>query len=433
MEQKNKTQVIVVGAGPAGISAAITIAKAGKEVILIERGIFSGSKNMFGGAIYTQPTKEIFPDFENSAPLERNNIKHNYTILTEDDSTTITYRDNSFHSNSYTVIRSKFDRWMSEEAKKAGVILVTQTVVRELIIENKRIIGVKTELEDYFADIVILADGVNSLLAKQAGLRKDYEPKDIALGIKEVIKIGKDKINERFNIQDDEGCITEFFGYPMLGQLGLGFMYTNKDTITVGLGITLSELIKNKTKPYELLEKLKSHKTISPLIDGGELIEYSAHLIPEGGYKKIPKIYDNGVMIAGDSASLVNNLHWEGTNLAMISGKLAGETAVYAIEKNDFSKKTLSLYKKKLDKSFIMKDLKSYKDLMPIMHKQSSSFLDYYLRKINKFFKMFIETDSISKRNKFHKFIYETLTERNPFELLKDGLHIIKLLWGILK
>ena len=219
----------------------------------------------------------------------------------------------------------------------------------------------------------------------------------------------------------------------MLGQLGLGFMYTNKDTITVGLGITLSELIKNKTKPYELLEKLKSHKTISPLIDGGELIEYSAHLIPEGGYKKIPKIYDNGVMIAGDSASLVNNLHWEGTNLAMISGKLAGETAVYAIEKNDFSKKTLSLYKKKLDKSFIMKDLKSYKDLMPIMHKQSSSFLDYYLRKINKFFKMFIETDSISKRNKFHKFIYETLTERNPFELLKDGLHIIKLLWGILK
>ena len=215
MDNKNKTQVIVVGAGPAGISAAITIARAGKEVILIERGNFSGSKNMFGGAIYTQPTKEIFPDFETSAPLERNNIKHNYTILTEDESTTITYRDNTEHSNSYTVIRSKFDRWMSEEAKKAGVILVTQTVVRELITENKKVVGVKTELEDYYADIVIIADGVNSLLAKQIGLRKDFETKDVALGIKEVIKINKDKINERFNLKDNEGCITELFGYPM--------------------------------------------------------------------------------------------------------------------------------------------------------------------------------------------------------------------------
>ena len=195
----------------------------------------------------------------------------------------------------------------------------------------------------------------------------------------------------------------------------------------------MSELIEHKIKPYELLDKLKEHKTIAPLIEDGELIEYSAHLIPEGGYKKVPELYADGVMLVGDSAGLVNNLHWEGTNLAMISGKFAGETAILAIEKNDFSKKTLSLYKKKLDKSFIMKDLKSYKDLMPIMHKQSKSFLDYYLRKVNKFFKMFIETNGISKRNNFHKFIFDTLTDRNPFEFIKDGIHIVRLLWGILK
>ncbi len=433
MNNNNKTQVIVVGGGPAGISSAITIAKGGIEVILIERGNFSGSKNMFGGAIYTQPTKEIFPDFEKFAPLERNNIKHNYTILNENDSTTITYRDNEEYSNSYSVIRSKFDRWMAEEAKKAGVILVTQTVVEELIIENKKVIGVKTELENYYADIVILADGVNSLLARQIGLRKDYSPKDVALGVKEVIKLPKEKINERFNLSDDEGCITEIFGYPMLGELGLGYMYTNKDSITIGLGITLSELIKTKTKPYELLDKLKSHKSIAPFIDGGEVLEYSAHLIPEGGYKKIPKLYDNGVLIVGDSASLVNNLHWEGTNLAMVSGKLAGETVIHAFKKNDFTKSTLSLYKKKLDKSFVMADMKSYKDLMTIMHKNSSSFLDFYLRKINKFFKMFIEVDSIAKKNKFGNFIFTTLKERGIFGLVKDIVHILKLLWGILK
>lgn len=431
--KENKTQVIVVGGGPAGISAAITIAKSGKEVILIERGNFSGSKNMFGGAIYTQPTKEIFPDFEKTAPLERNNIKHNYTILAETDSTTVTYRDNTLHPNSYSVIRSKFDRWLAEEAKKAGVILVTQTVVKELILKKKKVIGVKTELEDYYADIVILADGVNSLLARQIGLRKDFSPKNVALGIKEVYKIGQEKINERFNLKDNEGCITEIFGYPMLGELGLGYMYTNKDTVTLGLGITLSELIKTKIKPYELLDKLKNHQSISPFIEGGELLEYSAHLIPEGGYKSIPKLYADGVMIVGDSACLVNNLHWEGTNLAMISGKFAGETAIIAINKNDFTKRTLSLYKKKLDKSFVIADMKSYKDLMDIMHKNSKSFLNYYLRKINKFFKMFIEVDSIAKRNKFRNFIFTTLKERGLTGLLKDGLNVLKLVWGILK
>lgn len=433
MNNNNKTQVIVVGGGPAGISSAITIAKSGIEVILIERGNFSGSKNMFGGAIYTQPTKEIFPDFETTAPLERNNIKHNYTILNENESTTITYCDNTAHSNSYSVIRSKFDRWMAEEAKKAGVILVTQTVVEELIVENKKVIGVRTELENYYADVVILADGVNSLLARQIGLRKEYNPKDIALGVKEVIKLPKEKINERFNISDDDGCITEIFGYPMLGELGLGYMYTNKESITIGLGITLSELIKSKIKPYELLDKLKSHKSISPFIEDGEVVEYSAHLIPEGGYKKIPQLYADGVLVVGDSASLVNNLHWEGTNLAMMSGKFAGETVIEAFKKNDFTKRTLSLYKKKLDKSFVMTDMKSYKNLMTIVHNNSSSFLDFYLRKINKFFKMFIEVDSIAKKNKFRRFIFTTIKKRGVIGLIKDMIHILKLVWGILK
>ena len=138
-------------------------------------------------------------------------------------------------------------------------------------------------------------------------------------------------------------------------------------------------------------------------------------------------------MIVGDSACLVNNLHWEGTNLAMISGKFAGETAIIAINKNDFTKRTLSLYKKKLDKSFVIADMKSYKDLMDIMHKNSKSFLNYYLRQINKFFKMFIEVDSIATRNKFRNFIFTTLKERGLSGLLKDGLNVLKLVWGILK
>ena len=429
---KNKTEVIVVGGGPAGIACAVTIARAGHEVILIERGNFAGSKNVFGGAIYAQPTREVFPDFEKEAPVERLNVEHKYAILGEDDSTVISYRHKDAENPSYSVIRGKFDRWMAEQAKKEGVIIVEETVVRELLIENEKVVGVKTELEDYFADIVVLADGVNSLLAKQIGFRKTIEPKDVALSVKEVIKLDKEKINERFNLSDDEGCIYEIFGGPMLGMLGLGFIYTNKESLSIGLGIGLDELCERNLKPYEVLDALKSHPSIAPLIKDGELLEYSAHLIPEGGYKKLPTLFGAGVMIAGDAAMLVNNLHWEGTNLAMISGKLAGETAVRALVRGDFSENMLSRYQKELENSFVMKDLKTYRNLMDEAHKRNESFMGYYLKEVNGFFNMFTTVDSIPKREKYRKFIFDFIKKRNIIELFKDAISAFKLLWSIL-
>lgn len=430
--RENKTEVIVVGAGPAGISAAITVARAGHEVILIERGTFAGSKNVFGGAIYAEAVKEIFPDFEEKAPLERKNIEHKYAILGEDDSTIISYRKNHKEAVSYSVIRGKFDRWMAEEAKKEGVVLVEETVVRELIVEDEKVVGVKTELEDYYADIVILADGVNSLLAKQIGLREDIEPKDVAISVKEVIKLDKDVINDRFLVEDNEGCVYELFGGSMLGKLGLGFVYTNKDSISIGLGITLDELTEKKIKPYELLDKIKAHPSIAPLIKGGEIVEYSAHLIPEGGYKKIPTLSGAGVMIVGDAAMLVNNLHWEGTNLAMVSGKLAGETAVVALSKKDYSEDTLARYQEALEKSFVMKDLYAYRNLMDTMHEKKEVFLDVYLRKVNAFFEVFTSVNGIPKRELFRKFIINFLKERGFKGLCSDFWAVVTLVWSVL-
>lgn len=432
-ENNNKTEVIVVGGGPAGISCAVTIARAGKKVILIERGKFSGSKNVFGGAIYAQPTREIFPNFEQDAPIERKNIEHKYALLGEDDATVISHKKKHTEPVSYTVIRGKFDRWMAEEAKKEGVILVEETVVRELIVQDGFVKGVKTELEDYYADIVVLADGVNSLLAKQVGLRGDLKPEDVALSVKEVIKLPAEKINERFHVESDEGCVYEIFGGPMLGMLGLGFMYTNKESISIGLGVTLSELIEKGLRPYDLLDKLKTHPEIAPLIKDGELLEYSAHLIPEGGYKKVPLLFGAGVMVCGDSAMFVNNMHWEGTNLAMISGKIAGETAIIALGKRDYSEHALAYYQEHLENSFIMKDLRTYKDLLSGVSERAEHFLGYYPKKINEFFEMFESVDSIPKREKYHKFIKSIFTDRKISELFKDVWSAVKLLWGILK
>lgn len=430
--EENKTEVIVVGGGPAGISCAITLARAGKKVVLIERGKFSGSKNVFGGAIYAQPTREIFPDFEENAPLERKNIEHKYALLGEEDATVISYKKRHENPVSYTVIRGKFDRWMADEAKKAGVILVEETVVRELIVQDGFVKGVRTELEEYYSDIVVLADGVNSLLAKQIGLRGDLSPEDVALSVKEVLKLPQEVINERFHVNDDEGCIYEIFGGPMLGMLGLGFLYTNKNSVSIGLGVTLSELIEKGIRPYDLLDKLKSHPEIAPLIKDGELLEYSAHLIPEGGYKKLPLLFGAGVMVCGDAAMFVNNMHWEGTNLAMISGKIAGETAVIALGKQDFSETALSHYQEEMENSFIIKDLRTYKDLMGGIQERVEEFLGYYPKKINSFFEMFTSVDSVPKREKYHKFIKSIFTDRKISELFKDFWTAVKLLWSIL-
>ncbi len=434
---KNKMDVIVVGAGPAGVACAMTIAKAGKNVLLIERGDYVGSKNVFGGAIYAQPTAEIFPEFWKSAPIERCNNEHRYALLSKDDATIIAHKSKKHAEesdyNSFTVIRAKWDRWCAKQAEDAGVYIATQTVVRELIVKENQVVGIKTDYEEYFANIVVLADGVNSLLAKQIGLRKQIKPKNVALGVKEVIKLKREVLENRFNLDENTGCIYEIVGGAMQSMLGLGYMYTNKDSVVIGLGVALDELKEKKIKPYELLDELKAHPAIAPLIKDGELLEYSAHLIPEGGYKAMPKLYADGVMVTGDAAMLVNNVHWEGTNLAMVSGKLAGEVAVQAIDKNDFSKNMLSLYRKKLKNSFIVKDLKSYRDVMSIVHTRKNSYLGYWIDKINEFFDIFTTVDSVPKKHKFLKYIQSIFKERCICELFKDFVEFVKLGMGVLK
>lgn len=432
MEQ-NKIDVIIVGAGPAGVAAGITLARANKKVLIVERGSFAGAKNMFGGAVYVEPTREIFPNFLEEAPIERFNTEHKYSLLTKDQSTTISYKSRGTSKNSCTVIRAKFDRWCVEQAQKAGAYFAPNTVVKSLIIDKGRVIGIKTDIEEYFSDIVIIADGVNSLLAKQLEMRKTIHPKNVALAVKEVIKIDKNTLEERFNLDENTGCIYEFIGYPMDKDLGLGFLYTNKESVSIGLGIGLEDIKNHKICINDVLENLKQHPSVAPLIKGGELLEYSAHLIPEGGFKRIPQLYTDGVMIVGDAAMLVNNLHWEGTNLAFKSGKLAAETAIEAINNQDFSANSLSLYQQKLENSYVIKDLKTYKDVLSNVNKRTDSFFGYYPQKIAEFFEIFTLVNEKPKKQEFRRYISSWFTERSLRELISDVFTIIKSVIGVLK
>lgn len=433
METKTKTDVIVVGAGPSGVACAVTVARGNNKVLVLEKSSDFGVKNMFGGAVYLESIRELFPESFENAPFERFLTDFNYVILNGKNSISVSY-DNKENKTSAVITRYAFDTFLAEEARKEGVYFAPGTLVVDLIEKNGKIIGVKTEREEIYADIVVLAEGFNSILANKAGLKKKISPKSAILGVKEVIKLSDETINQRFNLKGKEGAIFEFFGgLSKEGEdvpLAMGFLYTFKNTVTVGVGILMENLKNNGIKPYEYLDRLKNNEFISPLIEGGEVVEYSAHSIPEGGYNELPKLFKNGVILVGDCANLVDSIHFEGTNLAIKSGILAGKTCNMAIQKGDFSEKTLKNYKKELFKSFVIKDLKGYKDVIKTLYKRRESIFSYYPKKADEFFKMWTTADNKGKKLNYRRFAASFFKERNLAEYLKDVISFVKCAIG---
>jgi len=374
-----KFDVVVVGAGPAGVSAAIVTARAGLNTVIIERGNIPGEKNLFGGVLFKHPFEKLIPDFVKTAPLERKVVEYQYWILLDDSFIKLVYRDDAFENNpsGYTALRAKFDAWYAKKAQEAGAMLITRTQALEPIIKDGKVIGVNTDRGELFGNIVIAADGANSLLAQKAGLHDEWKPHQLALGVKEVIEVQRTKIDEMFQVKTEEGVSATIIGGPLKGMTGGGFLYTDREALSVGIGVLLSDLVSNNIRPNKLYEKFKRHPAIYPYIKDGILKEYSAHLIPEGGYNAIPKLYTNGMMVVGDAALLVNVVGWEGTNLAAESGILAGETAIYAHKVKDFSANVLKIYETKLRNSFVLRDLRKFRRIPPFLYKNKHFFSSY--------------------------------------------------------
>jgi electron transfer flavoprotein-quinone oxidoreductase len=272
------------------------------------------------------------------------------------------------------------------------------------------------EAGEVFADVVVLADGVNSTLARKAGFHGEIKANNVALAVKEILFMPEELIQQRFNIKEDEGVVIEMVGKITDGMMGTGFLYTNKDSLTIGIGCMLSDFKKNeqKTKPYQLLEQLKRHPSIAPMIQGGEMKEYCAHLIPEGGFFAVPKVYGNGWMIVGDSGGFVNAVHREGSNLAMTTGRLAAETVINAKAAGKaFSEATLKAYQKALDESFVMKDLKKYRDMPKVFH-DNPQFFTTYPELLNQAARTMVTVDNIDKKTK-EKEIFSSFRRSRSF------------------
>ncbi len=356
---------VVVGAGPAGAAAALALARAGRSVVVVERGPFPGSKNVYGGVVYGRVLDGIIPGWWEQVPVERWVVRRSTMMMTPTQSLSVDFRTQSWGTEPYngmTTLRSAFDSWLAAKATEAGARLLTSTVATGLVRDDRgRVAGVRTDRDngELRAKVVVACDGVNSFLAKEAGLLPNPEAGHYTLGVKEVLELAPDIINERFGVSDHQGVDIEMLGCT--GDIpGGGFLYTNADTVSVGLVLSLPHLAQAKVRPEQLIADLKDHPTIAPYLRGSSLREYAAHLIPEGGYDTMPTLAADGMVVAGDAAAmtLAAGLWLEGVNFAIGSGYAAGRAVDRAIVTGDWSARGLASYRSDLEAQFVLVDHK---------------------------------------------------------------------------
>jgi electron transfer flavoprotein-quinone oxidoreductase len=436
MADEEKFDAVVVGAGPAGSAAAITMAKAGLQVALLERGAKPGSKNVMGGILYNHYLEEIVGDAWKQAPLERPIIEERRWLMTAEAAIGIDYKNlrNRERPHSYSVLRAKFDAWFAEQAEKAGAFVVPETVVDRLIVKNGRVAGVSTGRgDDLYADVTIVCEGIGlgtglleNTMIDGRPLRRKLRTDEVAMAVKEIMSLDANLIEERFNCEPGEGCTIECFGDSTMGMSGFMFIYTNKDTLSVGGGALLSEFNKTLRSPNDLMEHFKQHPAVKPLLRGAQTVEFLAHLIPEGGYRGIPKLSGPGYLVCGDAAMLSNPVHREGSNLAMESGRLAGETVVHCKEAGDFNDRRLAEYRGRLDHSWVMADMKKYDKAVPLLE-HNPQLLTSDLQLVDRSLDEFFRVDGTSKWEKQGR-ILKMLRKHGLFKLGRDGF---KTLWAM--
>jgi len=397
-----------------------------------------------GGILYNHYLEEIVGEDWKQAPLERPIIEERRWMMTPEAAIGLDYKNlrNREKPHSFSVLRARFDAWFAEQAEKAGAMVVPETVVDRLIVRDGRVVGVGTGRgDDLQAEVTIVCEGIGlgtSLLEKTvvngAPLRRKLRPNEVAMAVKEIMQLDPGLIDERFNCEAGEGCTIECFGDSTMGMSGFMFIYTNKDTLSVGGGVLVSDysggvvtardvgrVDHGRVAPNELMEHFKNHPAIKPLLRGAETVEYLAHLIPEGGYRGIPKVHGPGYLVCGDAAMLSNPVHREGSNLAMASGRMAGETVIQAKELGDFSERTLVRYKGRIDNSWIAKDMKKYNGAVPLLE-ENPNMLTKYPQLLDRALDEFFRVDGTSKWEKQGRIFAMMAKEGGP-----------RMLWDTLK
>jgi electron transfer flavoprotein-quinone oxidoreductase len=426
-----KFDVIIAGAGLAGLAAAYTLSGNGVEVLVLERGDYPGAKNVTGGRLYVNPIRNLFPELWNGVPLERFITHEGATLMAKERSVTVDYSGSELRvepHQSYSILRAKFDRWLAEQAEARGAMLLTKVRVDDVIKEKGGIAGVLAGGDELRADVVIACDGVLSLIPEKAGLRSPGLPHDYALGIKEVIALDSGIINDRFNLEGNEGAAHLFMGEVTQGRFGGGFLYTNRESISLGIVIGIQDLLGDGAAMDvpALLESFKQRSEIAPLIRGGATVEYAAHVIPEGGFRALSHLYGNGILVAGDAAGLALNIGFtvRGMEYALASGYFAAQTVLKARETGNFSTETLSLYKRLLEESFVLKDFKNFQETPAVVG--NPRFINHYPEMIGDLMREIYAVPA-GPKNRLYPTIRKHLTLSEMWSEFKDLREVMKI------
>ena len=382
-----KFDAIIVGGGIAGLSAAMTLARGGARFLLIERGEFCGAKNVSGGVLWGSDLARLVPEYWlETGGIERFVNHRRLTFMDEQSAFSVDFKSDHFNEPPYsgvTVLRAVFDEWLAGKVQAAidesehpdESFLATDILVEEVLQENGKVVGIRAGEERFYADCVILAEGVNNLLTRQIGLEKEYVPVDhMGIGVKEVLKLDKKRLEDRFQLRGRSGLTNEFVGYCSEGVEGGGFLYTNSDSISLGLVLGLKDLKAKEKTPYDILNTFKEHPAVADMISGAETVEYSAHAVSTGNIKALPsELYADGVLIAGEAAHLLLNAGKaiQGMDYAMRSGILAAETVIEGKKVNDYSSGMLKNYRSALENSYVLKDMRSFQEAVHLLHQPS--------------------------------------------------------------
>lgn len=384
--------VVFVGAGPANLAGALWLLKEVEEhdrlveagvksgnkigqleIGIVEKGSFVGAHILSGAVMDPIAIRELMPDFlEQGCPVD--------TVVTEDAAWYLT-ESGAINApivppplknkGKYILSLSKMCEWLGEKCEEAGINIFPEFPASEILYDDDdRVIGVRTGDKgigkdgkpkgnfeagvDILAKVTVLGEGSRGSLAKQLmarlGLMEDAEPQVFSLGVKELWELPEGNFAE--------GRVVHTLGFPSDNDTyGGGWIYGMKNNV-VSIGYVTGLDYKDPLiDPHAEFQKFKTHPKIAEILKGGKMIKYGAKTINAGGYHTMPKLFADGVLMVGDSASFLNGQRIKGIHTAMKSGMLAAETICGAFDHGDFTSKTLKHFAEKVSDSWIYDEL----------------------------------------------------------------------------